>query len=104
MNTSMALSVSGGTYPDTCGIYCLWVPEGSSLEITISGFDSDLDLYVDTDLSVLEYGDHGLWVSNDYGNGDELVSIPDPSGRYFIQVCSYEGLQSDFTMQNTFIP
>lgn len=104
MNTSLVKDVPGGTYPDTCGIYCLWVPQGSSLEIGISDYDVDLDLYVDVDLSVLEYGDHGQWTSNDYGSGDELVRIPDPGGRYYIQVCSYEAVQSDFRLQTTFTP
>lgn len=104
INTSVPMSVSGGTYPDTCEIYCLWVLAGSSLEIGISDFDVDLDIYVDTDLSVLEYGDRGEWRSNAYGTVDELVLIPEPGGRYYIQVCSYEALPSDFILYSTFTP
>ena len=103
MNTSTQLSVSAGNYPDSCNYYCLWVPEaGSTLEIGIRDFDIDLDMYVDTDLSVLTFEDHGQWESNAYGDGDESVTISDPGGRYYIQVCSYEGLASNFTFWSTF--
>ncbi|MGD8815440.1 MAG: PPC domain-containing protein [Anaerolineales bacterium] len=103
MNVSVNGSISGGSYPDNCTVYCLWVPDnGSRLEIGISGFDTDLDLYVDTNLSVLEYEDHGQWESNDYGTGDESVSISNPGGRYYIQVCSYEGVPSGFTIESDY--
>jgi hypothetical protein len=105
MNTSTQQGVEAGNYPDSCRYYCLWVPEdGNSLEIGISSFDIDLDMYVDTDLSVLTFEDHGEWESNAYGDGDESVSIDNPSGRYYIQVCSYEGLASSFTLSSTFEP
>jgi hypothetical protein len=105
MNTNLSESVNAGTYPDSCKFYCLWVPNsGKSLDIGISNFDIDLDLYVDTDISVLAFEDHGQWTSNDYGTGDESVSISNASGRYYIQVCSYEGLASPFTLTNTFKP
>lgn len=105
MNTSSAQAVSAGSYPEACEYYCLWVPDsGSQLDIGISGFDVDLDLYVDTDLSVLSYEDHGAWESNAYGTGDESVLISSPGGRYYLQVCSYEGLASAFTLTNAFAP
>jgi len=105
MNGSTQQSVSAGTYPDTCEVYCLWVPDsGSKLDIGISNFDIDLDMYVDTDLSVLTFEDHGQWESNAYGDGDESVSISSPGGRYYIQVCSYEGLASNFNLFSTFTP
>jgi len=103
MNTTTQQSVSAGDYPDSCKYYCLWVPEdGSKLDIGIRDFDIDLDMYVDTDLSVLTFEDHGQWESNAYGDGDESVSISNPGGRYYIQVCSYEGLASNFTFWSTF--
>ena len=101
MNSTASGSISAGSYPDTCTVFCLWVPDsGSSLDIGISGFDVDLDMYVDTNLSVLQYEDHGQWESNDYGTGDESVSISSPGGRYYIQVCSYEGLASTFSIDS----
>jgi ABC-type glycerol-3-phosphate transport system substrate-binding protein len=103
MNTTTSQSVQAGNYPDACEVYCLWVPEnGSRLDIGISNFDVDLDMYVDTDLSVLTYEDHGQWESNAYGTGDESVTISNPGGRYYIQVCSYEGLASSFNLSSTF--
>ena len=101
MNSRASGSISAGTYPDTCTVFCLWVPDdGSGLDIGISGFDVDLDMYVDTNLSVLQFEDHGQWESNDYGTGDESVSISSPGGRYYIQVCSYEGLASTFSIDS----
>lgn len=104
MGLSYTKHVTAGSYPDNCAVYCLWVPEGNRLEIGISDFDIDLDIYVDMDLTVLAYGDHGMWESNDYGTGDEQVSIGNPEGRYYIQVCSYEALASDFTLYSDFAP
>jgi hypothetical protein len=104
MDTRLPKSVSGGSYPDACEVFCLWVPDGSRLEIGISNFNVDLDIYVDVNLSVLQYEDHGQWESNAYGTVDESVSISNPGGRYYMQVCSYEGLASGFTLHNTFTP
>jgi hypothetical protein len=104
MNTSVEKSVQGGSYPDACEVFCLWVPDGSRLDIGISDFDVDLDIYVDVDLSVLQFEDHGRWESNAYGTGDEEVTIYDPGGRYYMQVCSYEGVASSFTLYNEFTP
>jgi len=101
MNSTASGSISAGSYPDTCTVFCLWVPDsGSSLNIGISGFDVDLDMYVDTNLSVLQFEDHGQWDSNEYGSVDESVSISSPGGRYYIQVCSYEGLASSFRIDS----
>ena len=104
MNSETEQSVQAGTYPDTCEFYCLWVPDGNQLDIGISNFNVDLDLYVDTNISVLAFEDHGTWESNDYGDGDEEVSIFNPGGRYYVQVCSYEGLASTFLLYNIFTP
>ena len=105
MNTTLQMSVQVGDYPDSCEFYCLWVPEnGNQLDIGISNFDIDLDLYVDTNISVLAYEDRGEWSSYAFGVDDEAVSIFNPGGRYYIQVCSYEGLASTFTLYNIFTP
>ena len=102
-NTRASGQITGTAYPETCTVFCLWVPDGgSSLGITISDFDVDLDMYVDTNLSVLQYEDHGEWESNDFGTDDESVSIPSPGGRYYIQVCSYEGLPSSFSINSDY--
>ena len=105
MNTETERSVNAGNYPACCRIYCLWVPDdGSSLTIGISDFDVDLDIYVDMDLTVLAFADHGMWESNAYGTGDESVYINNPGGRYYVQVCSYEGLASTFLLFSNFTP
>ncbi|HJX59526.1 MAG TPA: hypothetical protein VJ481_03150 [Patescibacteria group bacterium] len=67
---------------------------------SLAGFDVDLDIYVDRNLSVLAFEDHGQWESNAYGNGDEYISLSSPQGGpYYMQICSYEGLASPFTLQ-----
>jgi hypothetical protein len=107
MNTRYTNHITGGPYPETCPMYCLWVPQGSQLKIGISDFDIDLDIYVDRDISVLEYSDHGQWQSNAYGTGDEEVTVYNPDGRYYIQVCSYSSSRSDetdFTLYSSFTP
>ena len=99
--------ITGGYYPEGCYMYCLWVPTGKSLTIGISDFSIDCDLYVDKDLSVLEFSDHGAWQSNDYGTGDEQVTISNPDGRYYVQVCTYDvdvNLESDFVLYSIFTP
>lgn len=95
------LSVPAGGYPQACHYYCVLVPEGGQrLQFSLTGFDVDLDIYVDRDLSVLAYSDHGLWESNISGTGDEFISIFSPEGGpYYAQVCSYEGVASPFTLQ-----
>jgi hypothetical protein len=93
--------IQGAPYPDGCRVYCLWVPAGSRLKLGIKDFTIDLDIYVDKDLSILEYSDHGQWSSNAYGTGDEEVTISNPEGRYYMQVCSYETastVKSNFTI------
>jgi hypothetical protein len=105
MNRSVSGSISGGSFPDNCAEFCLWVPEnGSRLDITITGFDVDLDLYVDPDYQVLQSSEIGeaSWESIDFGTEDESVSISNPGGRYYIQVCSYEGTASSFTVETDY--
>jgi len=107
MNTTYQHQVEQGSYPASCSFYCLWVPEsGSSLEIGISRFGVDLDMYVDTNLSVLASSETGTgrWESDNYGSGNESVTIGNPSGRYYIQVCSYEGEASTFNLWNKYTP
>ena len=109
MGSTQSGSITSTTepYPANCTYYCLWMPGGaSSLDIGISGFEVDLDLYVGYgDISLVlgaEPGDSG-WLSNSYGTGDELVSIPNPGsdGAYYIEVCSYDGQGSNFQIQAT---
>lgn len=103
MNSRASGQITGTSYPDTCTVFCLWVPDGgSSLSIEISDFDVDLDMYVDTNLSVLQYEDHGQWESNEFGTDDESVSISSPGGRYYVQVCSYEGIPTGFSISSNY--
>ena len=108
MNTSIFAYVAGAyTYPEACSVYCLWVPDGSQLKIGISDFKPDLNLHVDTELLVLEYGDSTRWESIEYGEFgpvNESVFIPDPGGRYYIWVCTVNGSASEFTLYNEFTP
>lgn len=106
LNTSqnMTLTISGdGTFPGNCAHFCLAVPEGSKqLEIGISNFATDLDLYVaSTSLDKLmdESTDASEFTSNVTGLDPENVSISSPAGgAWYAQVCSYEGVDSDYTL------
>lgn len=103
MNQRANGSIVGGMYPDSCTVFCLWVPEnGRQLDIEISGYSEDLDMYVDQDLNILQYDDFGQWYSREGGSVNESVSIDNPGGRYYIQVCSYEGTPSDFRIDSNF--
>ena len=107
MNTSVTKSTSGGVFLQNCNEFCLWVPDGGSrLVIGISDFDIDLDIYVDPNLSVLSEEDSGTsrWESRNAGGADDSVTISNPGGRYYIQVCYYEGGHSSFTLHNQFTP
>ncbi len=108
MNTSYNNHITGGPYPETCPMYCLWTPKGSQLEIGLSDFSINLDIYVDQNLSVADYSDFGQWYShNSSETGSEEVSIDNPDGRFYIQVCAYSSNRSDktdFTFYNTFTP
>jgi hypothetical protein len=107
MNLDISGQVFGGPFPNNCTEFCLWVPDdGTRLEITISDFNVDLDLYVDQDYEVLQSSSIGEaeWESIDFGTGDESVSIYNPGGRYYIQVCSYEGIASGFQLTADFQP
>lgn len=108
VNTSIPLNMhqTSGGYPANCQYWCACVPGGgSSLDIGITDFNVDLDIYVAwndfegiTGQSLI-YGDTYTWMSNAYGTGDEWVSIGDPQeGPYYIEVCSYEGDASPYNL------
>ncbi len=109
MNSSASGNIQGGnTFEQVYQMFCLWVPEnGSRLVIEVSNFsaDVDLDLYVDRSYStLLSESGFGEWYSNDVGTTREQVTINNPGGRYYIQVVSYNGSPSSFTISNTFTP
>jgi hypothetical protein len=108
MNTSYNNHITGGPYPETCPMYCLWTPKGSQLEIGLSDFSINLDIYVDQNLSVADYSDFGQWYSHNASEtGSEVVTIDNPDGRFYIQVCAYSSNlsdETDFTLYNNFTP
>jgi hypothetical protein len=109
VNASANGNITGGTsFEQVYQMFCLWVPDnGSRLTIQISGFSSsvDLDLYVDREYStLLSESGFGEWYSNGVNTTSEEVTINNPGGRYYIQVVSYDGSPSSFTISNTFTP
>ncbi len=107
VNDHYSMHVGGGSYPNNCEVYCLWAPPGNlALEIGV-GFSNtpdsyvDLDLYVDTDLSLLDASDEGQWKSDEYNTQGETVYVENPNGLYYIQVCSFTEVASDFTLTLT---
>lgn len=106
-NYSGSIAATTEDYPANCAYYCVWVPSGTStLDIGISNFDVDLDLYMGFgELSSVRGADpeDAVWFSNEFGTDDESVSIasPSPDGAYYIEVCSYEGEASTFNLLAT---
>jgi hypothetical protein len=108
MDMSYSKHITGGSYPETCPMYCLWTPPGSQLLIKVSDFSINLDFYVDQNLSVADYSDFGQWYAHSTAEtGSEEVTISDPDGRFYIQVCAYSPYTSDetdFNLSTTFTP
>jgi hypothetical protein len=98
MNQSYNKGVGCG-YTDLkygCAMYCLWVPEGSQLRIGIKDSFSDLKLIVKRDLFEDADSEEG-WISDKVGRyQDELVTIENPGGRYYIAVCPKAGASCSF--------
>lgn len=96
--------VGGGSYPDNCSLFCMHVPPGyTGFSIWIQDFSVDLDLYVDTSLSILDVNNQGQWSSTNTGTEMDGVDIAIPgaefpTGPLYIQVCSYSGVASSFTL------
>jgi hypothetical protein len=107
MNASASGYIAGGsTFEQVIQNFCLWVPDnGSRLRITITGYSVDLDMYVDTSLaSLMSESGMGQWNSRNTGSDNEEVTIDNPGGRYYIQIVSYDGSPSSFTISSTFTP
>jgi hypothetical protein len=95
--------IAGGMFPDNTASYSLEVPAGTRVTLGIREFETDLDLYADTDASLFQQGrdsdeDMGTYQSNQYGNGKaEQITLEQP-GTYYIQVVSFEALADSFTI------
>lgn len=109
MNSSLSGYIAGGDeFLETIAMYCLWVPEGGSqLTIGIRDFGIDLDIYVSSSYEeLMSPSGFGEYYDRDGGPGEpEQVTIPNPGGRYYIQVVAYNFNTSDnFTIWNQFSP
>jgi len=108
INTTIPLNMhqATGGYPANCQYWCACVPGGGSgLDIGITDFNVDLDIYVawnDYDGITGQtpvYGESYTWMSNDFGTSDEWVSVDNPQeGPYYVEVCSYEGDPSPYNL------
>lgn len=98
MNNSYNKGVGCG-YTDLeygCAMYCLWVPEGSQLKISITDTFSDLTLIVKRDLFE-DLDSAAGWISDEVGRyRDESVTIENPGGRYYILACPKGGQSCSF--------
>lgn len=107
MNQSLNGRINAGnSFYDVIAMYCLWVPQnGSRLEINLTNFTADLDIYVSRSYEeLMSPSGFGEWYSRAGGTTPERVVISNPGGRYYIQVVSYTGAGSNFTISNTFVP
>lgn len=95
-------------YPANCRYYCLMLAEPrSQLEITLSDFRTDLDLFVaygefEALIAEVPREEAGkAWASNQYGLREEQVTIGDPlAGPYYIEVCSFERDASYYNLRS----
>lgn len=93
-------------YPGGCQYYSLPVSAGySQLDIQMTGMSTDLDLYVqyeDPNFSSEAESDSDSWYSRESDSADEQVSISSPqAGTYYIEICSFEGEASPYTLSTT---
>ena len=104
---SGSLAATAEDYPANCAYYCVYAPPGAgALDVSLSDFDVDLDMYMGYgDITSVRGADPDAtpWVSNEFGTDDEFISIPNPAAdsAYYIEICSYEGEASNFTLQAT---
>ncbi len=104
--TQSQLAATRNPYPANATYYCVDVPGGTrNVTIQLSGLSADLDLYVghgaiSTVQGVdISQGQNYQWKSNAYQNVDETVEIANPqAGIYYIEVVSFEGNGSNFTL------
>lgn len=107
MNQSLTGRINAGSsFYDVIAMYCLWVPQGGSrLEINLTNFTADLDVYVSRSYEeLMSPTGFGEWYSRAGGTSPERVVINNPGGRYYIQIVSYTGAGSNFTISNTYTP
>lgn len=109
MNGSLSGYIAGGDeFLETIAMYCLWVPEGGSqLVIGIRDFNIDFDIYVSSSYEeLMSPSGFGQYYDRDGGAGEpEQVTIPNPGGRYYIQVVAYNfDTSGSFTIWNQYTP
>ncbi|MCR6643777.1 MAG: PPC domain-containing protein [Terricaulis sp.] len=89
------------SYPENARYYCFSIPQGvQSATVTLSGMTADLDLYVGSGSITSVQGNEAYeWMSNVSGTGDDTITINQPvAGVYYVEVVSYEGLASRFSL------
>jgi hypothetical protein len=109
MDSSLGGYIAGGdVFEETIAMYCLWVPDGgTNLVIGIRDFNIDLDIYISSSYDeLMSPTGFGEYYSREGGPGTpEQVTIPNPGGRYYIQVVSYEfNTSGDFTIWSQYTP
>jgi hypothetical protein len=109
MDNSLDGYIAGGdVFEETIAMFCLWVPDGgTNLIIGIRDFTPDLDIYVSVSYDeLMSPTGFGEYYSNTRALGTpDQVSIPNPGGRYYIQVVSYEfNTSANFTIWSQYTP
>lgn len=89
------------SYPENARYYCFSLPDGvQSVTVTLSGMTADLDLYMgEATISSVQGNQTYKWMSNVPGTADDTITVTQPAGGvYYVEVVSYEGLASRFTL------
>ena len=82
-------------------VYCMYVPAGrSSLTVTLSNLQADLDLYMGYGSYSSVEGDNYDWSSDNSGTATDSITISSPqAGNYYIQVYNGPDTSSTFRLQ-----
>lgn len=100
--TEGAIEATELPYPANAVYYCVEVPRATDeVTVDLTGMTTDLDLYVGIG-SIEDAQYHSDWGSADWGTADEHIAITQPpAGLYYLEVLSFLGEQSGFTILMT---
>lgn len=97
--TEGVIEATGLPYPANAVYYCVEIPRATGrVTVDLTGMTSDLDLYVGLG-SIADVQYQWDWESAGGGTAEEHIAIaPPPAGLYYLEVLSFLGERSGFTI------